>query len=96
LKTTRPASEPYFSRLPVLRFVLVLLFYAMLLSLAARLIFPVFDTLPGEEPVRVELRFCSPRLSDIVGISVWLCAILLACFDARQIRRIMQPPTRTS
>jgi len=85
-------SEPYFSRFPVLRFVLVFFFYLILLRILAGCFFPL-DIPPSEEPILIELLSFSARLSDVVFLSVWFSAIVLTILDARQIRRRQRSTT---
>jgi hypothetical protein len=70
----------------VLRFAVVLLFSGMLLSLLARYFLPL-DTALDEDPARLGFLGIAARLSDIVGICVWLLAIVLATFDYRDVCR---------
>lgn len=72
------------SSMRVLRFLLVAVFAACLLSVAANLCFPHMDSPPDEGVAGAERHTGTVSLSVVVGTSVWLLAFGIAWVDARQ------------
>lgn len=68
----------------VLQFVVVFFLSGSLLAFAARIFFAELDTLPDEEPVTVSLLSHSLPAEMLVGITVWMLALLIAINEARR------------
>lgn len=66
-----------------IRFFVAFFCWAVLLSIVARFVFADLDTLPGEEAVVVNLFSYVIFAEDLVGIFLWLLALVLAVIDAR-------------
>lgn len=68
----------------VARFVVVFVLSGSLLAFAARIFFAELDTLPDEEPVTVTLFSHSIPAEMVVGITVWVLALLIAINETRR------------